>query len=60
MSATQQDTATHLHERNYETPVYQGYETLLSCLYSAANVSARWQVLELKCQISYYTPNEKQ
>lgn len=40
---------------NTNTAVRHSYyqRLWLSCLYSAAKVSARWQVLELSCQTSY-------
>lgn len=53
MNATQQDTATHRHEHSCETLMYQGYETFLSCLYSAVSISTWWQVHELNCQTLY-------
>uniref|UniRef100_H0X1W2 Coagulation factor V n=1 Tax=Otolemur garnettii TaxID=30611 RepID=H0X1W2_OTOGA len=46
MNATQQDTTTHRQEHSGEILTYQGYETLLSCLFSAANTSACWRVHE--------------
>lgn len=59
MSTTQQDTATGRHKHISETSAYQGYETVVNCLYSAANVNARWQILKLNCQNSYFDKHFK-